>query len=71
MRGATESIARVRYRIGFKGKCEGGGAPGRRGFAGLMVGIGDVRRCWRMRAMFCCQLAYIMIIVYGVMERTD
>jgi hypothetical protein len=50
--GATESIARVRYRIGLRGKCDGGGAPGRRGFAGLMVGIGEVRRCWRMSAIF-------------------
>jgi hypothetical protein len=53
IRGATESMASVRYRTGLRGRCDGGGAPGRRGFAGLMVGMGDVRRCWRMRAMFC------------------
>jgi hypothetical protein len=45
-------MASVRYRIGLSGRWDGGGAPGIRGRAGLIVGIGEVRRCWRIRDMF-------------------
>ena len=42
--GATESIASVRYSVGFKGRCEAGGEPGKSGCFGLMAGVGAVRR---------------------------
>ena len=44
-RGATESIASVMYKIGFKGSWEAGGAPGTKGRSGLTVG-GDAVRKW-------------------------
>jgi len=37
-------MATVRYWIGFSGRCDGGGEPGRRGRDGLGVGGGAVLR---------------------------
>jgi len=43
--------------MGLRGRWDGGGEPGSSGLAGLMVGTGDVLRCWRMLAIVCklCQ----------------
>ena len=59
------SIAVRRYVVGSRGKWEGGGVPGRRGWRGEGLGGGDRRSWWRMRAMFClmienCQLCYAL-----------
>lgn len=51
-RGATESIASVRYRIGLRGRWDAGGAPGSKGRLGLTAGGEAVRRCVRIIAIF-------------------
>ena len=51
--GATESIASVKYSAGFRGRCVGGGAPGRSGLVGLMTGGGEVLRCSSINPIFC------------------
>lgn len=48
-----ESMAVVRYKTGFNGRCDGGGVPGRRGLAGLGVGGEAVRRWFNINDMFC------------------
>ena len=50
------SIAVRRYVVGSRGKWEGGGVPGRRGWRGEGIGGGDRRRWWRIRAMFCMKI---------------
>ena len=71
MRGATESMARVRYRTGLRGRCDGGGAPGRRGRAGFIVGIFDVRRCWRIRDTVCTSASESMLFIHHYRGRNS
>jgi hypothetical protein len=52
--------------MGFKGRCDGGGAPGSKGRAGLIVGMGEVRRCWRTTAIcWGALLALYLDILHG------
>lgn len=51
--GATESIASVMYKIGFKGSWDAGGAPGIKGRFGLIVGGEAVRKWLSIMAVFC------------------
>ena len=51
-KGATESMATVRYWMGSSGRWLAGGEPGTRGRAGFGTGGGAVRRWFRMKDMF-------------------